>query len=1171
MHNMFIDPLKNWTSYRKLIEDVNDLKSPIATYGIIDECIGHIAYAIKEDTNKQVLIITHDEIKAKKIYEDIKNFDENIVELFPNKEIMFYKVDAVSSERAIDRVKVLSRIVKGEPVIVVAHIESLINKIINPKLFIKLSIDINRGDIVDLPKLIEGLIFSGYKRESMVEAVGQFSVRGGIIDFFPPNSQNPYRIELFDDEIDSIRTFDIETQRSLDMVESVFVPPARELFILDDFKEHVIENMTKDLNKATENLRTSSKARENVEEKFEAYIGELEENLHISNMDMLIPYIPDDYLSSILDYFNDNSIVFIDETKRIEEKAKDIREQFLMRYSDVLEAGEVLPQHININYEYLDLMDKLKDKICLINTAITKVDIKFNPVSTIRFSTKAMQSFHNNMELLNKELNYYKYRGYKVIILSGTEEKGKRLQSTLMDLGLVCSYVDDINRDIKSSQVFITRGSINSGFEYPDIKMAVISDKEVFGAFREVRKVKKKPKGDTLSFSDLKIGDYVVHENHGIGQYGGVEQLNIQGVIKDYLVIRYKDNDKLYVPIDQMNLIQKYIGGDSVKPKINKLSSPEWYKVKQRAKKAVEDMAKDLLELYAKRETVKGYAFSKDSIWQRELEDSFPYDETEAQLRSIQEIKRDMEKERPMDRLLCGDVGFGKTEVALRAAFKAIMDGKQVAFLVPTTILAQQHYNTILERFNGFPINVEMLSRFRSQKQQKMAIEGIRKGLVDIVVGTHRLLSKDVKFKDLGLLIVDEEQRFGVKHKEALKKLKTNVDVLTLTATPIPRTLHMSLIGVRDMSIIDEPPGQRYPIETYVVEFNERMIREAILKELARGGQVYFVYNRVENIDEIALMLKKLVPEADIVVGHGQMSEKELEKKMMDFIDNKFNVLVCTTIIETGLDIPNVNTIIVYDADKMGLSQLYQLRGRVGRTNRIAYAYFTYEKNKVLTEVAEKRLRAIKDFTEFGSGFKIAMRDLEIRGAGNLLGMEQHGHIEAIGYDLYVKFLNQAIKRLKGEKVEETIDTIIDLSVDGYIPSKYIEDEEQKIEVYKKIAAIKSEEDYRDLVDELVDRFGDIPGEVENLLDISYIKNNASKIYIESITQSENIITMQFSSTEHISADLIHYLSKEYGKRIEFDLSKTPSFNYRFRKNILSELKDIINKIYSFYNKVNDE
>lgn len=1170
MQNMLIDSLKNWTSYKELIDNINNRKSPISTYGIIDESLGHISYALSKHTNRQILIITYDEMKAKRIYEDIKKFDENVVELFQSRDIMFYKVDAISSERAIDRLRVLSRIIRGEPIIVVAHIEALLNKIMDSNIFRNHLICLNQEDRVNILDLANRLIACGYEREYMVEAVGQFSIRGGIIDFFPPNSENPYRIELFDDEIDSIRIFDLETQRSLKMVDSVSISPVKEVLVLDEFRDKIIKNMTLDLERTVKNLKAGSKVKEKLEEKFRGYVEEIKEKLSISNMDMIVPYIPEEYISSIMDYFKEDSLVFLDEPKRVEERVKSIREQFLSKYSELLQIGEVLPKHENIRFKYNYIKSKMEEKTYIINTAILKVSNDFNPASIVRFSTKTMQSFHNNMELLNEELNHYKYRGYKTIIFAGNEDRGKRLESTLMDLGLICSYVDNYNQEIKSSQVFITPGSINGGFEYPDIKFAVISDKEVFGGIRSSNRAKRKHKGDSISFSDLKIGDYVVHENHGIGQYGGIEQLNIQGVIKDYLTINYKGNDKLYVPIDQMNLIQKYVGGDNVKPKINKLSSPEWSKVKQKAKKAVEDMAKDLLELYAKRETQRGYAFSKDTIWQKQFEDSFPYEETEAQIRSVEEVKRDMEKPKPMDRLLCGDVGYGKTEVALRAAFKAIMDGKQVAFLVPTTILAQQHYNTIKERFGSFPVNIGLLSRFRTPNQQKAVIDGLRKGLVDIVVGTHRLLSKDVKFKDLGLLIVDEEQRFGVRHKESLKKLKENVDVLTLTATPIPRTLHMSLIGIRDMSVIDEPPEERYPVETYVVEFNEQMIREAILKEIERGGQVYFVYNRVENIEKIAMRLRKLVPEADITIGHGQMSEKELENVMIDFISNKYNVLVCTTIIETGLDIPNVNTIIIYDADKMGLSQLYQLRGRVGRSNRVAYAYFTYEKDKVLTEVAEKRLRAIKDFTEFGSGFKIAMRDLEIRGAGNLLGVEQHGHIEAIGYDLYVKFLNETIKRLKGETVENTIDTTIELSVDGYIPSKYIEDEEQKIEVYKKIAAITDEESYRELVDELIDRFGDIPKEVENLLDISYIKNMASRINIKNISQSGNNIILEFSTIESISPDLVHFMSEEYGRRISFDLSKSPSFSYRIRSHILAELKNIVKKISSFHYKQNN-
>ncbi|SHD78402.1 transcription-repair coupling factor [Schnuerera ultunensis] len=1169
MLNMFIDPLKNLASYKKMLEDIEKRRSPISTYGIIDQNIGHISYALNQHLGRQILILTYDEGKAKKIYEDIKNFDDNVVEIFPNKDILFYKVDAISSERTNERLRVLSRLIEGEQIIVVAHIEGVLNKLINPILFKNQSMKIDLESRMVLEELASQFIACGYERESMVEGIGQFSIRGGIVDFFPPNSENPYRIEMFDDEIDSIRTFDLGTQRSLEMVESVFIPPVKEVLILDHYRDSTIKSMERTLNKVIRKLEKGSKIRQNIEDKFTDYIEELKEKLYISNMDMVLPFIPEEYLSSIFNYFQDNSLVFIDEPRRIEERSKSIEEQFLLKYSYVLEAGEVLPGHEKISYRYKDIVDSIEGKISILNSALLKNDPKFKPESLLRFTTKSMQYFHNDMDLLKEELDHYKYRGYKVIILSGTEERGRRLQSTLMDLDFICSFVEDGNRHIKSSQVFITTGSINKGFEYPDIKMAIITDEEIFGSSKEVRKVKRKSKADTINFSDLKIGDFVVHENHGIGQYEGIEQLNIQGIIKDYLTIRYRGNDKLYVPIDQMNLIQKYIGADSIKPKVNKLSSLEWSRTKQRAKKAVEDMAKDLLELYAKRESLKGFSFSKDTVWQSQFEDLFPYEETEGQIKSIEDIKRDMEKGKPMDRLLCGDVGYGKTEVALRAAFKAIMDGKQVAFLVPTTILAQQHYNTIMERFSTFPIKAAMLSRFRTVKEQKDTIDGIRKGTIDIVVGTHRLLSKDVIFKDLGLLIVDEEQRFGVKHKETLKKLKENVDVLTLTATPIPRTLHMSLIGIRDMSVIDEPPEERYPVQTYVVEFNEQMIREAILKEMERGGQVYFVYNRVETIDKMAVQLKKLVPEASITVGHGQMSERELEKVMMDFISNEYHVLVCTTIIETGLDIPNVNTIIIYDADKMGLSQLYQLKGRVGRTNKVAYAYFTYEKNKVLTEVAEKRLRAIKDFTEFGSGYKIAMRDLEIRGAGNLLGVEQHGHIEAIGYDLYVKFLNQTIKKIKGEDFEEIVDTTIDLAIDGYISSKYIEDEEQKIEIYKKIAAIVDEEDYNELLDELIDRFGDIPKEVNNLMDISYIKNNASLYHIKNISQSENIITLEFSSIEFISPDLIHYLSKEYGRKINFDLSNTPSFNYRTGRDLISDLRGLIEKIRGFHNVKN--
>lgn len=1171
MLNFLVDPLNNLEAYNKLKIDIEKKNSPIATYGIIDESVGHIIYALKEHTKRQILLITYNEIRSRKIYEDIKNLGNNNVFLLPKRELVFYEVDAFSYESTNERLGIVSRLVEGEDILLVTSIEAILHKLMSKEVFKAYSQEIRIGEEINLENLVKLLVDGGYERVNMVEGIGQFSMRGGIIDFFPPYSLNPIRIELFDEEIDSIRTFDIANQRSIEVLDYTFIFPVKENLILDEYRETIINNLDKDLTKSLSKSKISMIEKENLENKFNKYKEYLTEKLFISNMDMIVPYIPEKYLSSIISYLKEDAIIYIDEPKRVEESIKNITEDFNLKFTDLYEVGEVLPSHSNILYNYDKLLREIKEKPCITNSALLSGDNSFNPKAIYNFSVKGMQSYHNKMDILKEDINHFKYRGYKIIILSGTEERGRRLYKILLDMGIETSFMMDKDVEIKSSQVFITPGSLQGGFEYPALKLIVISDKEIFGAGKKKSgKLRKKDPSKSISFADLNIGDYVVHENHGIGRYEGVEQLNIQGIKKDYLTIRYKGEDKLYVPIDQMHLIQKYIGSDSIKPKVNKLSSAEWAKTKEKAKKAVEDMAHDLLELYAKRESYKGFTFSKDGEWQRQFEDLFPYEETDGQLRSIIDIKKDMEKPKPMDRLLCGDVGYGKTEVALRAAFKAVMDGKQVAFLVPTTILAQQHYNTILERFANFPVKIATLSRFRTKLEQKLAIDNIRRGVVDIVVGTHRLLSKDVSFSDLGLLIIDEEQRFGVKHKESLKKFKETVDVLTLTATPIPRTLHMSLSGIRDMSVIEDPPEERYPVQTYVVEFNEQMIRDAILKEVGRGGQVYFVYNRVETIDKIASILRKLVPEAKFAIGHGQMSERELEKVMVSFLEKEVDVLVCTTIIETGLDIPNVNTIIIHDADKMGLSQLYQLRGRVGRSNRIAYGYFTYEKNKVLSEVAEKRLRAIKEFTEFGSGFKIAMRDLEIRGAGNLLGLEQHGHIEAIGYDLYVKFLNEAIRRLKGEKVEEHIDTLVDIKVDGYIKARYIEDEEQKIEVYKKIASISNMDDYRELLDELIDRFGDLPKEVENLMDISYIRYLGSKNNIKNITQIENEIILEFGSTENMSVELIHFLTTEYGRRLSFDLSTEPSFKFRVKNNILEELKSLVEKINGFNHRQNN-
>lgn len=1157
MKNFLIDPLLNMESYRNLLEDINNNKSPIFTYGLIDEDLGHFVYGLKEHLNKQILLITYDESKSRRLYEDIRDLGNENIELFPKKEKLFYDIDASSSETLNRRLRVISKLLNGERIIVVASLESLVDKLIGREIYVDYTLRIDFEDRVNLDELMNNLIAAGYERVHMVEGIGQYSIRGGIIDIFSPNNDNPYRVELFDDEVDSIRTFDVITQRSLEKINKIIITPAKEVLILDEYREIIFENLKRELGSHRYQVKTI--------EKYERYLELLKEKSYISNIHMILPFIPDDYLGSILDYFDKDSLIFMDEPRRIEEKDKRIKEEIYFKASDLLETGEILSSHIGLDYDYSDLLAKILNKNVVVNTTLLRTSQHIQGKSLYNFSVKPMTNYHNKMDLLVEDINHYKYRGYKIIILSGTEERGIRLRNNLQEFEVESTFKPNKLGEIKSGQLFITTGSIRSGFEYSNIKLVVISDREIFGAQKKESKTsKKKTVQKLINISDLVIGSYVVHENHGIGQYEGIEQLDIQGIKKDYLTIRYKGNDKLYIPIDQMNLIQKFIGSDTGKPKINRLNSGDWQRTKIRAKKAVENMAQDLLSLYAKRKTNKGYTFSEDTPWQRQFEDLFSYEETEGQLNSVVEIKRDMEKPKPMDRLLCGDVGYGKTEVALRAAFKAIMDGKQVAILVPTTILAQQHYNTIIERFRDFPVKFALLSRFRSAKEIKESIEGLKNGIVDIVVGTHRLLSKDVKFKDIGLLIVDEEQRFGVKHKEALKKLKENIDVLTLTATPIPRTLEMSMVGIRDMSVIEEPPEDRYPIQTYVVEFNEQMIRDAILKEIARDGQVYFVYNRVETIDSMASKLSALIPEARFVIGHGQMPERQLENVMMEFLGKEYDVLVCTTIIETGLDIPNVNTIIVYDADKMGLSQLYQLRGRVGRTNRIAYGYFTYEKNKVLSEVAEKRLRAIKEFTEFGSGFKIAMRDLEIRGAGNLLGVEQHGHIEAIGYDLYVKFLSEAIRNLKGEPTEDNVETTIDLNVNGFIPKNYIEDEEQKIEVYKKIAAIEISTDYTELIDELIDRFGDIPLEVINLMQISYIKALAKRNNIKNIIQSDNLIRLELVSSDKVSLDLIKYLSENYGRKLEFNLSNEPCIEYKFSGEILESLKILIEKINGF-------
>jgi len=996
------------------------------------------------------------------------------------------------------------------------------------------------------------LIRLGYERQAQVEAPGDFAVRGGIIDIFPLTEEVPYRIELWGDTIDSIRTFDVSSQRSIEQVESLTIYPAAE--IIPDEKQLAL-GLKKIEEEEKQYIKTLTQQNKTEEaNRIRGIIAEFKENLQVFqgsvSLESYINYFYDNTMSFYEYFDNSDSIFFLDEPGRLIEKGEAVENEFREGMIGRIEKGYILPGQMNVIYGYKDVLNILSKKNTLLISTMEPRNSYIDVKNKYVFSVQSLSSYHKNFDVLVKDLEYWKKNKYRVILLSGSRTRAKRLSEDLRDFNLNPFYSEDLDRVLQEGELMITYGNLKRGFSYPLIKFVIISESDIFGAEKKKKKKKYSYDGQKIqSFTDLTPGDYVVHENHGLGIYRGIEKIEVDKVTKDYIKIEYGDGGVLYVPATGLDVIQKYNGTEGRKPKLNKLNSSEWKHTKARVKGAVREIAKELVELYASRQQKKGFKFSPDTVWQKEFEEAFPYEETEDQLKAIEETKRDMESDRIMDRLICGDVGYGKTEIAIRAAFKAVADSKQVVFLVPTTILAQQHYNTLVQRMMDYPVSIGLLSRFRTPAEQKKTIERLKNGTLDIVVGTHRVLSSDVSFKNLGLLIIDEEQRFGVAHKEKIKQLKKDVDVLTLTATPIPRTLHMSLIGIRDMSILDEPPVDRLPVQTYVLEHNDEIIREAINRELARGGQVYYVYNRVQGIDEIAANVSKLVPEANVAVAHGQMSERTLEKIMFDFISGEIDVLVSTTIIETGLDISNVNTIIIEDADRLGLSQLYQLRGRVGRSNRTAYAFLMYKKDKVLKEVAEKRLHAIKEFTELGSGFKIAMRDLEIRGAGNLLGPEQSGHMDAVGYDLYCKMLNEAIKSLKGdEEEEEFFETTVDMEMDAFIPSTYIMNEIQKLDIYKRIAAIETEDELMDMQEELVDRYGDLPNAVNNLLNIALIKSYCHSVYVQGLVQKGNEVKLMMYPKAKLDAAKIPELIKKYGSSLKFYAQGNPYFTYQLPK-----------------------
>lgn len=1123
MKDVLLYPLQNLNEYKEIISYIENSDGAALVNGLIPVQKSHIAYSIFKELKRQILFIANSDLEAKKIYEDLNYYIKGKVEYLGSQEIYFYHLDAKDRSEEAKKLKTLLKLAKGEKIIVVTSAEAILRKYISKQVLVDNITTFKVGDVVDIEKLTNTLINLGYERVSKIEGFGQFSIRGGIIDIFSLEYTNPIRMELFDDEVDSIRTFDVFSQMSIEKIKKFVVTPSRE-FIYPEEMDKIVKNLKKDINA-------------NTDEDVVCNIDKISSKTYFEGIENYIDYIYPEENKSIFTYLRDDAVIFTQDITRLKEKCENYFEEFKENYKLNLERGLALKNQGKLIYTYNDLNYLIEDKSTILNTLLARQVNGFNIKRIINFDSREVPIYNGKLELLVEDLNRLKYNGHKVVLVTSSLDRAKKLSKDLLEYNIEAIVSKTREIEIKSSQIIIIPGHISRGFEYKSIKFMVITDNEIIGVQRRASSKNKKNKSKNgtkiESFLDLNVGDYVVHENSGIGRYTGIEQIVVNGIKKDYIKVIYQGGDNLYVPIDQMDKIQKYIGADVERVKLNKLGTSEWSRAKAKVKREIEDMTKDLIDLYAKREKVKGFKFSKDTVWQNEFESLFPYDETDDQLKAIKETKKDMESSKVMDRLVCGDVGYGKTEVAIRAIFKACMDGKQVAVLVPTTILAQQHYNTFKERFEDYPIRVEVLSRFKTPKQQKDIINDAKKGLVDVLIGTHRIVSKDINLPKLGLVVIDEEQRFGVKHKESLKKIKNTVDVLTLSATPIPRTLHMSLSGIRDMSVIEDPPQERHPVITYVTEAKESVIQDEVERELARGGQVFFVYNRVEGIEKMATMIQNLVPDARVAVAHGRMTAKTLENIIFDFLNKEYDVLVCTTIIETGMDISNANTMIIYDADKMGLAQLYQLRGRVGRSSRQGYAYLMYEKDKVLSEVAEKRLKAIKEFTEFGSGFKIAMRDLEIRGAGNILGSQQHGHMAVIGYDLYVKMLNDAIRKVKGEPIIQDVDVEIDLSVNAYIPDYYIDDELIKLEMYKKIACIESKEDLSDVQEELEDRFSDIPKPIETLLNIAYIKSMCKKLKIEKVRQIKNEIILAPLTRYKTKETLGHKIVKELEELLE--------------------------------------
>ncbi len=1185
--NTFFDPVNNTAAVEQLNKELGkDGGRTVLISGCIDTQKVHISSAIASGY-KYMLIVTSDEAKARKMCDDASFFNKEAI-YYPAKDAIFYSADVHGNQITGERLRCISRIINhsstGEGVLtVVTTMDGIADRLIPVERFKEAVITLDYSSEIDTERLAKKLVSMGFVRTGMVENKGEFAIRGGIIDIFSYTDEAPVRIELWDTEVDSIRMFDVESQRSIERLQSYSIFPATEYIFTEDELKNGLYNIKKECDRQLECFDYGKRKR--TKEQIEAgnnlnkLVADVERT---GNYEKFTDTIVADTVG-LAEYFpEENTLVVLDEPNRL----KECNELTLYEYNESMKnrlaAGYVLPSQTNKVKAMNEIIGDLRNNKKLILTTLDYKPEGFEIDYSMYITARSISSYNNSFEYLAKDLEKYKKNGYTTILVCSSRTRALRIVDDLGKLGIASFYSEDFNKDYGSGLIIVTYGSLHKGFEYPVLSFVVIAENDIFSA-RKMKKLKKKKHDgkNIASFNELNIGDYVVHESHGLGVYKGIEKIQVEGVEKDYIKIAYANNGNLYVLATQLDRLQKYANQDTEKkPKLNSLGGVEWKKTKAKVTGAVEEVAKELVRLYAIRQKVEGYRFSQDTVWQKEFEEMFPYEETDDQLNAIEDTKKDMESGRVMDRLICGDVGYGKTEVAIRAAFKAIQDGKQVAYLVPTTVLASQHFSTFEERMKGFPVNVGQLSSFRTSAQNKKTIEGLKNGTIDVVIGTHRVLSKDVQFKDLGLLIIDEEQRFGVAHKEKIKELKNNIDVLTLSATPIPRTLHMSLVGIRDMSVLEEPPVDRHPIQTFVTEHNDEMIREAVTRELARNGQVYYVYNKVRDIEERAEYIQNLVPDAVVAYAHGQMDKRMLEKIMYEFVNGEIDVLVSTTIIETGMDIPNCNTMIIENADQFGLSQLYQLRGRVGRSTRTSYAFLMYKRDKMISEVAEKRLSAIKEFSDLGSGFKIAMKDLEIRGAGNVLGKSQHGHMAAVGYDLYCKMLNQAVNNLKGIKNEYSFETTVDLEVDAYIPASYIKSEYQKLDIYKRIAALETREELSDMKDELSDRYGSIPSCASNLLMVALIKSKAHKIGIMEIKgetaanpaggASNWRTVMNIYPKADIDSDAIPKLLESFGGALDFKVNGVPYFIWTVTKRKFTSQKEYLNGLLDMMDIMED-